>query len=235
MMSLRVHSIETLGALDGPGIRTVVFLQGCPLRCGYCHNPDTWSYEAGKMMTEDELFRRILRMKPYFKDNGGVTFSGGEPLRQATALLSLMHRLKKEGIHMAIDTSGAVWSQAVDEAIHLADLILLDIKHTNGDAFFQLTGGQLKQVLAFLDVLKRDAIPYWIRQVTIPGITDSEAQIEQLGKITASDSRERIELLPFHKMGMTKWEKLGISCPLADVAPMSAAVTEQLQRYLSNI
>jgi pyruvate formate lyase activating enzyme len=232
-MSLTVHSIETLGALDGPGIRTVVFLQGCPLRCGYCHNPDTWTCNAGTEMTEDELFRRILRMKPYYKNNGGVTFSGGEPLRQAEALVPLLHRLKTAGVHIAIDTSGAIWSEAVNEAIHLADLILLDIKHTDAEAFRQLTGGQLEMVLQFLEILKRDAIPYWIRQVTIPGITDSAVQVQALDKLTASANRAHIELLPFHKMGIPKWKKLGIACPLEEVPEMSAAETEKLRDYIS--
>lgn len=213
---LRVHSIESLGALDGPGLRTVIFLMGCPLRCMYCHNPDTWTLEGGQLYDSDTLLKRILKMKPYFKKGGGVTFSGGEPLVQAKALIPLVTTLKEEGIHIALDTSGAVWNEAVEKLIKLVDLVLLDVKHTNNTMYHTLTGGYLKDTLFFIEQLIDNCIPYWIRQVIVPKINDTINQVQYLEVLTRSQYRNKIELLPFHKKAMHKWEALNMICPLKE-------------------
>lgn len=233
-MSLRIHSIESMGTLDGPGIRTVVFMQGCPLKCAYCHNPDTWDFNGGKEVTMDFLFNRIMRMKPYFKETGGVTFSGGEPLSQAESLIPLFQRLKSENVHIAIDTSGVLWSSAIESLLDLCDLVLLDYKHTDQEGFKSLTGGNLKQTQFFLNYLKDHQISYWIRQVVIPGITDGEAQIKRLFEATDSVYRENIQLLAFHHMGMEKWTKLGKVCPLIDTPPMSQEVIQEWMNKYNN-
>ena len=231
-MSLKIHSIESLGALDGPGVRTVVFMQGCPLKCAYCHNPDTWDLNGGDSVTEDFLFNRIMRMKPYFKNKGGVTFSGGEPMVQAHDLIPLFHRLKSENVHIAIDTSGIIWNEDVKEAVELADLVILDYKHTDLKAFQELTGGMLTKTQMFLKNIIQMSKPYWIRQVIIPGISDNEKQVMQLNRLTFSNLREKIELLPFHKMGMHKWEKLGKICPLKDTPEMDIEYLNVLMKKI---
>jgi len=225
---LSVHSIESLGTLDGPGIRTVIFLQGCPLRCGYCHNPDTWSLDDGKRMTVDELYQKIMRMKPYFKNGGGVTFSGGDPLLQAAALLPLVRRLREADIHIALDTSGAYWSKDVSELLDQIDLVILDVKHTDGKMFEILTQGDLKKTLHFLEVLKSRQIHYWARQVIVPDFNDQIAQVKKFKQMVMSASCDKIELLPFHKMGMSKWEKLGLTSPFERKPEMKESTLQML-------
>lgn len=213
---LNVHSIESLGALDGPGLRMVIFLTGCPLRCSYCHNPDTWTHTNAQLYKTDTLLKKILRMKPYFQNSGGVTFSGGDPLVQAEALLPLVEGLNEEGIHVALDTSGALWNKDIETLIEKVDLVLLDYKHTDKSIYKKLTKGNLKDTQHFLDKLIQHKTHYWIRQVIIKDINDTVDQVMCLETTTRSSYRDKIELLPYHKKALHKWEALGINSPLEE-------------------
>lgn len=206
--TLEVYKIETLGALDGPGLRTVIFLQGCHMRCQYCHNADSWLYNAGKgtMMTAQSIFDLVLRYKPYYKDKGGVTFSGGEPLLQAKEFLPLVKALKSAGIHTALDTSGSTFNADTQTLIDAIDLVILDIKATDEGLHKRLTRHSLKTPLATLEYLKAHSKPYWIRQVVLVGINDTGVHRTQLDTLTAHPARERVEYLPYHSMGLEKWE-----------------------------
>lgn len=207
-MKIRVFKIESMSTVDGPGIRATVFLQGCPLRCGYCHNPESWSMDGGEEYTAQELANKLIRLKPYFGKDGGVTFSGGEPLVQAKALLQACKILKKSGIHIAIDTSGCIVSDAVKALLEDIDLVILDVKHVNKERYKWLTKtGDLDDTINFLEILKSNGIDYWIRQVIVPDFNDNEEQVQSLEEITRSPQRKKIELLPFHKMGMHKWHE----------------------------
>lgn len=201
---LEVHKIETFGALDGPGLRTVIFLQGCPMRCVYCHNKGSWHRGEGKLMTEDALMEIIMRNRPYTRKNGGVTFSGGEPLFQAKALLPLVVRLREAGIHTALDTSGCIYEPDVLKVLDTVDLVILDIKANTDSAFRNLTGQGMANTLAVLSHLKKQGMAYWIRQVDYPGIMGTEAgDHEKLDQLTQSVHRKRLERLPYHTMGET--------------------------------
>ena len=205
MDMLEIHKIETLGALDGPGLRTVVFLQGCPMRCEYCHNPDSWFQGEGQLMTNDAIFSTIMRHKAYTHRNGGVTFSGGEPLMQAKTLLPLVQRLKSSGIHVALDTSGCLFGQDEMRVIDAVDLVILDIKACTEEAYVALTGHGREMPLAVLEYLKEKGKPYWIRQVEYPNLADLEStESDALDRMTHSAYRERLEKLPYHTMGETK-------------------------------
>lgn len=216
MLTGYVHSIETCGTVDGPGIRYVAFFQGCPLRCKFCHNPDTWKKYEGKQYTVDALLQDILKYRNFIK-NGGVTLSGGEPLLQAEFAAELLSRCKEEGIHTAVDTSGAIPLKACKEAVDAADLILLDIKSIDSIKCKELTGMGNDNALELLDYLEAAKKPVWIRHVVVPGITenyeDIEAMARYLSKFTVV---ERVEILPFHKMGEFKWKELGLEYTLYD-------------------
>lgn len=227
-----VHSFETLGALDGPGIRTVVFLSGCPMRCVYCHNPDTWEKDAGTQMTADEAFQKIKRYRPYFKEKGGITLSGGEPLLQTGFATELFRLCKNAGIHTALDTSGAVCNENTELLLDVTDLVILDIKHTDPMAFRLRTNYPMEHVLRFLDLCKRKQKRLWIRQVIVPGITDNEENIYALKQMARDANAERIELLPYHTHGVYKWEKLGIPYPLQGIEPPSEKVMERLNAII---
>ncbi len=226
---LKVHSIESLGTLDGPGLRTVIFFTGCPLRCSYCHNPDTWTHDTAMVYGVKTLLDKVLRMKPYYKERGGVTLSGGDPLVQAEALIPFVKALKAAEIHVVLDTSGAVWNKSVDLLIELVDLVLLDVKHTAKEDYKGLTSGDLDNTLFFLKILKEREKPYWIRQVIIPGINDNKAQVQRLESMTYSEYRNKLELLPFHNKGLYKWKALGMRSPLEDAPEMCGDVLEQLK------
>lgn len=202
---MKIYHIETCGLQDGPGIRVVVFLQGCPLKCGYCHNADSWSSDGGVTYTVEALLRFIIRYEPYINLGGGVTFSGGEPLLQAKALLELVYKLKARGIHVAVDTSGGIYNQDTESLLANVDLVLLDIKHTDQTAYHELTCWPLEPTLKTLLYLKSKHISYWIRQVIITGYNDSEDQIKTLDRLTASIQREKIELKPYRSLGLYKW------------------------------
>ncbi len=228
-----IHSIETLGALDGPGLRCVVFLQGCPLRCQYCHNPDTWAIHGGKSITCDALMARITRSHPYFGQWGGVTFSGGEPLLQASFVARVSRLCAAQGIHTALDTSGALLNEDVREALSATRLVILDIKHTDPERYHQLTGGVLATTLAFLREVAEKGIPLWVRQVIVPGWNDTAEDVRALAELLHDiPSIERIELLPYHRMGEDKWRQLGHVNPLEDVAEMDLARLAALRQIL---
>ena len=215
-----IHSFESFGTKDGPGIRFVLFLQGCPLRCLYCHNPDTWKREDHKMSwTPTEVFKEINKVKNFIK-KGGVTVSGGEPLMQADFLYELFSICQEEGIHTAIDTSGILLTDAIKKVVTVTDLVLLDIKHINPNKYKVLTGQPLQPTLNFLDYLQKINKPTWIRYVLVPGYTDSEEDLENFGKKLAAYSNiERVDILPFHQMGAHKWKELGLKYQLEAVSP----------------
>lgn len=214
----RIHSVETCGTLDGPGIRFVIFTQGCPLRCQYCHNPDTWKFEDGKEVTVEEIIKEILKYKSYMKfSGGGVTVSGGEPLMQPNFVAELFKRCKDEGIHTALDTSGCVNFEKVKEALNYTDLVLLDIKFFDEIKYKDITGGDLKLTIKFAKYLSAINKPMWIRYVLVPHLTDDLEIIEKLAKFLATlNNVERVEILPFHKMGEYKWEELGYDYKLKE-------------------
>ncbi|MFO7822255.1 MAG: pyruvate formate-lyase-activating protein [Lentisphaeria bacterium] len=212
----RIHSIETLSGVDGPGLRCVVFFQGCPLRCRYCHNPDTWQYEAGKKVTAKDVTRRIHRLRPYFGENGGVTLSGGEPLLQPYFAADILKRCQHAGIHTAIDTSGCCSRNALQKVLPWMDLALLDVKHTEPDAFRELTGGELCKTLETMNAFSKAGIPIWVRQVIIPGFNDTEEDALKLADMCAQFKTVRkIELLAYHGMGENKWQEVGCENLLA--------------------
>ena len=208
----RVHSFESFGTVDGPGIRFVVFMQGCPLKCKYCHNRDTWDIHAGTEYSINEIIEKIMRAKPYFENsNGGVTISGGEPLLQTEFVTELFKALKKLNIHTAIDTSGSLpITENIKELLKYTDLVLLDIKHIDNEKCIDLTGVPNTNTLNFAKYLSENNIPMWIRQVLVPGYTDDENDLKKLKEfISTLKTVEKIELLPYHNLGKFKWEELG--------------------------
>ncbi|TVR42173.1 MAG: pyruvate formate lyase-activating protein [Planctomycetota bacterium] len=235
-LPLRMHSIQTLGCVDGPGLRMVVFCQGCPLNCSYCHNPDTRTGRGGQIFTRQALAERIQRSRPYFGRRGGVTFSGGEPLAQAVSLVPMLEDCQAAGIHTAIDTAGVVLSPPVRRIMELADMFILDIKHAHDEGFRQLTGGSLQRSLDFLDALVSLGKPVWIRQVMVPGITMIDEQVQALGDLLLAKGRqriiERVELLPFHRMADHKYEEMGIPLPLPGVADADPIAVRELAKLL---
>jgi pyruvate formate lyase activating enzyme len=227
-----IHSLQSLGTVDGPGVRAVVFAAGCPLRCGYCHNPDTWKMTDGTPTDASELAARIIRLYPYIKD-GGVTFSGGEPLMQAEFFTHLATLLREKGLHIALDTSGCMMNEAVFGLLDAVDLVLLDIKFTDEDAYFRNTGGSFSQTVAFLDELERRGMPVWIRQVVVPGLNDKRENIESLKQLLSGYTViEKVELLPFRKLCLEKYDALGIPFPFRDTPEMSEAEIKKLYEYL---
>lgn len=224
-MTGRIHSFESFGTVDGPGIRFVVFLQGCPLRCLYCHNPDTWG-EGGERYAAEEVVSRALRYKNYFGDKGGVTVTGGEPLLQIDFVIELFTLLKQKGIHTCVDTSGitfradsAVSVEKHEKLAELTDLFLLDIKHIDEEACKKLTGQSNKNTLDFAKFLSERGKKMWIRQVLVPGFTDGDESLARTRAfIDGLKTVEKVEVLPYHTMGTVKYEKLGLDYPLKDVS-----------------
>ncbi len=231
-MTGRISSLQSLGTVDGPGVRTVVFGCGCPLRCAYCHNPETWA-ETGEEWTADALAAKILRFKPYIK-HGGVTFSGGEPLVQAEFFSELARLLKKEGLHIALDTSGQVRSGAADGLLSLCDLAIVDVKFTTEEDYAKYTGGSLAAALDFIGRAKAAGKRVWIRQVVTRGVNDTEENILRLKSLIApyADVTDRVELLPFRKLCLEKYERLGIAFPFADMETPDAETMAKLNALL---
>ena len=216
----RIHSFESFGTVDGPGIRFVVFMQGCPLRCKYCHNRDTWDFKGGKEYSLEDVLSQIRKYKNYFMPSGGgVTISGGEPLLQIHFLIELFTILKEEGIHTAIDTSGSFTiTDDLKKLIDLTDLFLLDIKCINDEICKDLTGVSNQKELEFARYLSAIGKPMWIRQVLVPGITNNEDDLLKLKDFIHNlSSVEKVEILPYHDMGRFKWEELGYTYPLEGV------------------
>lgn len=215
-----VDSIETFGLVDGPGIRTVVFLSGCKLRCKYCHNPEMW-IKGKENYTPQELANKILRNKNYFKRKGGVTFSGGEPLLQSKFIIEVCKILKKENIHIALDTAG-VGNGNYEEILNYIDLVLLDIKHTIPSKYQELTGQPIDESLKFIEILNKKGTPIWIRQVIVPGMMDNDEYLKSLIKtLKKINNIEKIDFLPYHKLGISKYETLGIPYPYKDLPEMN--------------
>ena len=217
-MKGRIHSVETCGTVDGPGIRYILFTQGCPLRCKYCHNPDTWRLQDGKEVDTDSLISEIVRYKPYMQfSGGGLTVSGGEPLLQPDFVKDLFMKCKQNGIHTCIDTSGFISVEKADPVLDYTDLVLLDIKSYNPAVYKDLTGVPLDPTLAFANHLRERNIPVWIRYVLVPNLTDNVEDIENLAAFLSElGNVERLDILPFHKMGEFKWEQLGYEYSLTD-------------------
>lgn len=215
----KVHSIESFGTVDGPGIRFVLFLQGCSLKCKYCHNRDTWDINSGSYKSLDDIYEKILKYKNYICPRGGVTVTGGEPLLQYEFLIELFKKLKCANIHTCIDTSGMVKiTDKMKELISLTDLFLLDIKHIDPDKCKNLVGFSNEKELAFAQFLSDNNKPMWIRQVLIPGITDKKEDLLKLKSFISSlKTVQKVELLPYHDMGKYKWEKLNIPYELENV------------------
>ena len=219
-----IHSIETMGTLDGPGLRYVVFMQGCSLRCRYCHNPDTWDMDGGRRMSVEELVTDILLYRSFITNGGGVTISGGEPLKQPQFVLALVRSLKKEGIHTAIDTAGSVPLTISRDVLKAADLILLDIKSLDDRQAFSLTGMGNANTLATLAYCQAIGKDVWLRHVLVPGWTLDEGRLTNLAQFLSSFSCiQTVELLPYHSMGAYKWEQLKMNYPLKDVKSPTVA------------
>lgn len=232
-MTGRVHSLESFGSVDGPGIRFVVFLQGCPLRCAYCHNPDAWAMNAGTEMEAEELFRKIRRYKTYFGETGGVTVSGGEALMQPEFVTELFRLCHADGINTCLDTSGCVLDERVMALLDETDTVLLDIKMTTEEDYREYTGGSLRQTMDFLRELHRRKIPTWIRQVIVEGFNDTEENVGRLNELIAPyDNITRVELLPFHTMCRQKYEKLGIEFRFGTYPDTRSATVERLQKLV---
>lgn len=225
-MTGRIHSIETLGTVDGPGIRYVVFMQGCPMRCLYCHNPDTWSFQGGKEISAAELAKNALKYANYLK-GGGVTVTGGEPLLQIDFVTEFFKILKKEGLHTALDTSGITFRKDDKECVSrhaellkYTDLALLDIKHIDDNEHRKLTSHSNKNALDFARYLSDTGKDMWIRHVLVDKITDNDFYLQKLGEfISTLKTVKKIEVLPYHNMGEVKYEKMGIKYPLHGVEP----------------
>ncbi len=215
----KIHSIDTFGTVDGPGVRFIVFMQGCHLQCKYCHNRDTWDINSGEYISLDDLLKNIEKYKPYITPNGGVTVSGGEPLLQPHFLISLFKELKKRKIHTAIDTSGMVeLTDTIKEVLSLTDLVLLDIKHIDSKKCKDLVGFENTRELKFAKYLSDNNISIWIRQVLVPGYTDDENDLLKLKDFIKSlKSVERVEILPYHNLGEYKWKELNLEYALKDV------------------
>lgn len=224
----RIHSIESCGLNDGPGVRFVVFFQGCPLRCAYCHNPDSWSQSGGREVSVEDLMAQIMKMKSYFKKRGGVTFSGGEPLMQPVFLLNLLKACKQAGIHTTIDTSGMGGGKYLEDILRLTDLILLDVKEVSEEGYQNLTGGSRDPMLRFVEVLrhlKGHHPNVWVRHVSIPGMTENaETKKALIAFAEQIPGIEKIEILPYHTHGVHKYEMLGLEYPLKNTPSSDKAV-----------
>lgn len=234
MVEGRIHSFESLGAVDGPGIRFIIFMQGCSLQCQYCQNRDTWDIHGGTTYTVEQVLEKVRKYKNYIMPNGGVTISGGEPLLQPHFLIALLQELKKEGIHTCIDTSGSFTITTVlQEVIDLTDLFLLDIKCIDDEKCLSLTGISNQKELAFARYLSDHYKTMWIRQVLIPGITDNEEDLIHLREfITTLKTVERVEFLPYHNLGKFKWNELHLNYPLEGVRTANQEDVKRAQKIL---
>lgn len=218
-----IHSIETCGTVDGPGLRYVIFLQGCPMRCQYCHNPDTWEPNKGEQMTVEEVLKSFYHNTAFYK-TGGVTVTGGEPMMQLDFLLELFTELHKGGFHTCIDTSGIIFNpknqtvmEKIDALMDVTDLVMLDIKHIDDEKHQELTAQSNKNILAFAKYLDKKGIPIWIRHVVVPGITLYKEYLERLGEFMATlGNVKALDVLPYHSMGKVKYDNLGIDYALKD-------------------
>lgn len=232
-MTGRVHSIQSLAASDGPGVRFAVFLQGCHLRCGCCHNPDTWQATGGKEYSADEIINKAVRYKEYFGKEGGITVSGGEPLLQPEFVKELFELAHENGINTCLDTSGSIMNDSVKKLLNVTDRVLLDIKYTDASLYREHVGCEMKTVIEFLDYLNESNIPVTLRQVIIPSLNDSEENIQKLKEISDTHKCvDKTELLPFRKMCQIKYDNLGIKFPFADIPEPSADKMQALEKLI---
>ena len=229
----RIHSRESFGTVDGPGIRYVLFMQGCPMRCLFCHNPDTWALEGGTPITAEEVLKEYRKNRAFYS-NGGITVTGGEPLLQVDFLTELFRLAKAEGIHTCIDTSGVTYNEAntayiekLDELMKHTDLVMLDIKHIDPEKHKKLTSMKNDGILAFAKYLESRKIPVWIRHIIVEGITDDVEDLRKLGRFVGGlRNLKALDVLPYHTMGVPKYEELGLKYPLEGMKalPLSEAV-----------
>lgn len=229
----RIHSFQSLGTVDGPGIRFVVFFQGCHLRCKCCHNPDTWAYSEGTEYTAEEIVKRVLRFREYFGEKGGITLSGGEPLLQADFAREIFELCHQNGIHTCLDTSGSILTDSVKELLKETDRVLLDIKYTNEEQYRENVGCTLQSALDFLEYLKQEKIPVTVRQVIIPTVNDTEENMLKLKKIISEyPNIDKTELLPFRKICQTKYDTMKIEFPFGHLPAGTKAKTDELMKIL---
>ena len=228
---IRVHSYESMGTYDGPGLRLVVFLQGCPFRCLYCANPDTIAFDGGTPTEPEHIINMAVSQKPFFGRRGGVTFSGGEPTAQAKDLIPVVKGLKEQGINVCIDTNGGIWNPAVEELMQEIDLVLLDVKQINPERHLNLTERSNEQTLKTAQWLEDNSKPFWLRYVLVPGISDFEEDIRALGEHFKNFKMlQRVEILPYHTLGIHKYETMGQEYKLKDT---KTNTPEQLDRALA--
>ena len=228
----RIHSFQSMGAVDGPGLRFVVFMQGCPLRCVYCHNPDTWAME-GESYSVLQVVERIRRFTPYFQHGGGVTVSGGEALCQWEFVTALFRALQEEGIHTALDTSGIGNLYGAEQVLQYTDLVICDIKFSTEEEYKKYCKGSLLQVQKFLELTESMDVPLWVRHVVVPNMTDTEETVKQVVSMARAYSNlKKIELLPFQNLCISKYEAMKIPFPLEDYPACSSSVIEQLQQWI---
>lgn len=233
-MNLSISKIETLGLVDGPGIRVVVFLNGCQLRCKYCHNPEMWKL-GDYNYTPETLVNHILKYQNYFKNNGGVTFSGGEPLLQGEALKSTLKLLKEKNIHTALDTSFGCYSKYITEILEYTDLLILDIKGIDEYSYKDMTGIDMSTSLKLIDISNNMNKEMWIRTVIVPGINDNEEYISKLyDYLKIIKNIKKVELLPYHTMGISKYDELNIDYPLKNINDMDISECKRLENILKN-
>ena len=240
----KIHSLESFGTVDGPGVRYVVFVQGCPMRCLYCHNPDTWEMRDGTLTDPQEIIDNYERNRPFYENGGGLTVTGGEPLMQVDFLIDLFTLAKQHGIHTDIDTSGIAFRPEnkeliarLDKLMELTDLVMLDIKHIDPEKHKELTSQPNDGILAFVKYLDDKNVDMWIRHVIVPGLTDDDEYLYRLGYFIGQfHNLKALDALPYHTMGKSKYEKLGIDYPLGDTPPMDQkALIEKKQVILRGI
>lgn len=235
MIKGRVSSFQSLGAVDGPGVRFVVFFKGCPLNCLCCHNPETKPFDGGVEFTAEEIVKKALRYKEYFGEKGGITLSGGEPIAQPEFAAEIFKLCKENGIHTCLDTSGYALNDKVKELLRHTDLVLLDIKYTNEADYLRNAGMHCGDALKFLEYLKAQNIPVWIRQVIIPTLNDSKENIFKLREIVKNHPNiEKTELLPFRKLCQTKYDDLKIEFPLKNILEPTKEKIEELRQILNS-
>ncbi len=234
-MKGNIHSIESFGTVDGPGTRFVVFTQGCPLRCKYCHNPDTWSTDINKEMSVEDIIKEYEGVKEFI--SGGITITGGEPLLQIDFITELFKVCKSKNIHTALDTSGITFNPndtiKIDKLLEYTDLVLLDIKHINDEEHIKLTGYSNKNILLFAEYLSQKNIPVWIRHVVVLTITFNKKYLEELGEFLATLTNiKALDVLPYHDMGKVKYKNIGIKYPLEDIEPLTKEQAVEARNYI---
>lgn len=229
-----IHSVESFGSADGPGVRYIVFLKGCNMRCKYCHNPDTWDMACGQQLSAEEVLQKALRYKAYWRNNGGITVSGGEALLQIDFVTELFRLAKEKGVNTCLDTSGNPFTRddpfysKFEELMQMTDLFMLDLKHMDEEAHRKLTGQSNANILDMARCLSDHGKAMWIRHVLVPEITDDEEQLKKLRAfVDTLDTVEKVEILPYHTLGVFKWKELGIPYGLEGVNPPTA---EQVQK-----